>query len=125
MKLEQLTLRQRVGLLILVVIIVLLAMMFLVPSEQAPGQAITESSQLYQGIPLDAHLLRLDRRALEEAYHQQVIFLFTVCLKDGCENTTYFANGMANARRFYSEAAKQIAVREKELIEKGITEDTR
>ena len=91
---------------------------------EAPAQATTEPL-LYSGVPLDAHLLRLDRRALEEAYHQQLIFLFTVCLKDGCKDTTYFQNGLRNARRFYNEAARQIASREKELIEKGLITDDR
>jgi len=91
--------------------------------DQAEGQAITDPPQLYRGIPLDAHLLHQDKLALEEAYHQQVINLFLVCLKDGCKDPTYFANGMRNARRFYGQAASQIAVREKELIQKGLIED--
>ena len=124
--LEQLTWWQRVLLLVFIVAIILLAMMFLLsPIQEGQGQAITEPPQLYQGIPLDSHLLRLDRRGLEEAYHQQVINLFLVCLKDGCKNPEYFANGMRNARRFYGQAAAQIAEREKQLIDKGIAENSK
>ena len=93
--------------------------------DEAEGQAITDPPQMYQGVPLDAHLLRLDKQALETAYQQQLIFLFTTCLKDGCKNWTYFHNGVLNARRFHNEAAKGIAAREKELTEKGLMEDSR
>jgi len=111
---------------IFIVIIFLLifsAFRYFTGTREAVGQAITSPPQVYQGIPFDSHLLRLDRRALEEAYHQQLIFLFTVCLKDGCKDVTFFQNGLRNARRFYGEAAKQIAAREKELIDKGIIGD--
>ena len=127
--LEDLGLVYRIVLMAVIVAIILFVLAFCGwisgSWDEAPAQAIISPPQLYQGVPLDAHLLRLDRRGLEEAYHQQVIFLFTVCLKDGCKDATYFQNGLRNARRFYGEAAKQIAQREKELIEKGIIGDDR
>ena len=123
--LSELNVGQRIVVTIAIVLVILFAMAFIgwVSGrwDEAEGQAIT-SPQMYQGVPYDAHLLLLDRRSLEEAYHQQLIFLFTVCLKDGCKDATYFQNGLKNARRFYGEAARQIATREKELIEKGMFE---
>ena len=124
--LEDMSIGHRITLTVVIVLIILFAMAFAGwisgRWDEAPAQAITQTKppQMYQGIPFDAHLLLLDRRSLEEAYHQQLIFLFTVCLKDGCKDPTYFQNGLRNARRFYGEAARQIATREKELMEKGI-----
>ena len=126
MRLNDVTFVKNTLLTIFIVIVILLmfsAFRYFAGTRDAEGQAITDPPQVYQGIPFDSHLLRLDRRALEEAYHQQLIFLFTVCLKDGCKDATYFQNGLRNARRFYGVAAKQIAAREKELIDKGIIGD--
>ena len=126
MRLNDVTFVKNTLLTIFIVIVLLLmfsAFRYFTGTREAEGQAITDPPQVYQGIPFDSHLLRLDRRALEEAYHQQLIFLFTVCLKDGCKDATYFQNGLRNARRFYGVAAKQIAAREKELIDKGIIGD--
>ena len=124
------SLRHYLCALIVFAVACLLAYILLSLARDEPGPIVYGAEplpvpQLYQGIPLDAHLLRLDRRALDEAYHTQVIFLFTVCLKDGCKDSQYFSNGMRNARRFYAQAASQIAEREKELIEKGFMEEAR
>jgi len=89
----------------------------LLPSEQASGEALRQQQsepQLYQGIPLDAHLLELDKRALSEAYHAQVLKLWSVLLADGARDTAPFSRGMANLRRAYGLASKQIDQREQE-----------
>ena len=80
------------------------------PSEAEPN--------LYAGIPLDRHLLELDKRALNEAYHAQIIKLFQVWLTDGAHHPGPITKGLQNARRAYNLATQQIAVREKELEQK-------
>jgi len=72
--------------------------------------------QLYEGIALDAGLLHLDKRALDEAYHAQMVKLFGVWLASGAPaDATNFRRGMGIARRAYGAAAGQIAEREKQL----------
>jgi hypothetical protein len=62
--------------------------------------------------------LRLDRRALEEAYHAQMLKLFGVWVSSGAPaEAQNFRNGLAIARRAYSLAAQSIAKREQELLE--------
>ena len=69
------------------------------------------------GIPLDATLLRLDRQALDEAYHQQIIKLFSVWLSQGAADPAPITTGLRNARRAYNTALTQIAQRERQLLE--------
>jgi len=74
------------------------------------------SMQLYEGIALDAGLLHLDKRALDEAYHAQMVKLFGVWLASGAPaDATNFRRGIGIARRAYGAAAGQIAEREKAL----------
>jgi hypothetical protein len=98
-------------------IIVLLILTWAFDGNEASGQAV-EEPRLYQGIPLDAALLHLDKRALEEAYHAQLLKLFGVWLTQGApEDAKNIQNGLKIARRAYSQAAHQIAVREQQLLE--------
>jgi hypothetical protein len=73
-------------------------------------------TDLYAGIPLDAHLLELDKHALAEAYHAQLLNLWAVWLKGQAGDPQYFANGLKIARRAYGQAATQITKREQELL---------
>jgi len=68
---------------------------------------------IYEGVALDAALLELDKRALEEAYHESVKKLWTVWLSTG--EPRYFMTGIRRAREAYHQAAEQIARREDEL----------
>jgi hypothetical protein len=74
--------------------------------------------QLYEGIPLDATLLSADKRALEEAYHQQLLLLFSVWLKGDISEDARIRNGLKKARAAYTSVAQQIAKREQELLER-------
>jgi hypothetical protein len=92
--------------------------------QSAPaGPASSVSTVLmYRGVPLDASLLRLDKRALDEAYHAQMLKLFGVWLASGApDEATNFINGLRIARRAYTQAAVQIARRETELLEQERT----
>jgi hypothetical protein len=97
-------------------IAVVLAYVLIVATHEAQGQR--GEPQLYQGIPVDAHLLELDKRALSEAYHAQVLKLWAVLLADGARDTAPFTRGMANLRRAYGLATAQIEQREQQLERK-------
>ena len=71
--------------------------------------------QLYEGVPFDGHLLALDRRALDEAYHNQLLLLFSIWLKQQAVDARQITNGLQLARRAYNQAAGQIARREQAL----------
>jgi len=93
------------------VALLLIAWAFHVDAEQVPP-----APPLYQGIPYDPSLLALDRRALEEAYHQQMIKLFLVWLQAGApDDATQFKNGLRIARKAYGAAREQIRKREEQL----------
>jgi hypothetical protein len=70
---------------------------------------------LYGDTPLDAVLLPIDRKALDEAYHGHLIKLWNVWLTDGAKDATRFRNGLHISRNAYDIAAKAIAVREQVL----------
>ena len=94
---------------IALLIMLLIAMMTHGEAEQAP-------TQLYDGIPLDAGLLHLDKRALDESYHDQIKKLFGVWLSQGApQDAANMRRGLVIARRAYGQARAQIEQREKEL----------
>jgi hypothetical protein len=77
-----------------------------------------ESSQLYANIPFDPALLSLDRRALDEAYHEHLLRLWAVWLSSGApQDAVNFKNGLNIARRAYGQAREQIRKREEQLNE--------
>jgi hypothetical protein len=78
------------------------------PTTPAPGS-------IYAGIPPDLHLLALDKKALDEAYHAQLLVLFNVWMKGQASDSKYFQNGLQNARRAYMQASAAIEAREKLL----------
>jgi hypothetical protein len=70
---------------------------------------------IYSDVPLDASLLRLDRRALDEAYHDQLLKLFGVWMAEGAKDAQRIKNGLRAARKAYGQAASQIAAREQRI----------
>ena len=118
--LERMNLGERIVFSIVVVILLLLLLALFGWAEGKWGDdARAEEVQLYRGIPTDAHLLELDKSALNEAYHNQAVRLFGVWLSGGVKEATYFTNGLHNARRGYNLAAQQIEKRERELEQTG------
>src|SRR5262245_24739989 len=84
--------------------------------DQAEGQ--TDPPPIYQGLPFDPSLLALDRKALDEAYHQQIVKLFTVWLSQGApEDATNLKTGLRIARRAYSQTTEQLRRLEQQLNE--------
>jgi len=115
--LEDLTLGKRVVVAMAIIVCVLLALFIFTRLLDGAGAEGQGDPQLYEGVPLDAMLLRLDKRALDEAYHSHLIKLFSVWLAEGARDATHFTNGLRIARKSYYVAAGQIAKRDAELIE--------
>jgi hypothetical protein len=105
-------------LVVLAVLLILAAVGFLSgrwyiePSAAAPQAQV----DLYGDVPLDAILLPIDRRALDEAYHGHLVKLWNVWLADGAKEATRFRNGLRIARGAYHQATEAIAKREQELL---------
>jgi hypothetical protein len=111
-QLEDLSIAQRIILTILIVLIVLFcvaAVGFFSGQWEAEGQDIATTKY-------DAHLIALDKQALEVAYHDQMKLLFNVWLRDSAgTEATRISNGTKIARRAYTQAATQIEQRERAL----------
>jgi exopolysaccharide biosynthesis protein len=118
--LNRMTLGQRIALTFVIVLIILFAIAVAGwisgGWDETPAQAITDVD-IYGDVPLDATLLRLDRRALDEAYHAQLLKLWGVWLVDGAKDPSRFKAGMANARRAYGLALHEIAKREQAVLQ--------
>jgi hypothetical protein len=91
---------------------IFLAAFLISARSQAPTQ---NQSDVYAGVTPDYHLLELDKQALDEAYHQQLLILFNVYLKGGTSDSQYFQKGLQNARKAYYQASSAIIEREKLL----------
>jgi len=61
----------------------------------------------------DAHILQLDREAIEAAYREQVVHLFAVWMKDGAGQPGRAATGTRQARAAYIAAMTEIEKRER------------
>ena len=135
--LEQLSIGERIALTVIVVLVILFAMalmgwltggwdqvssedgpLFEVQSDTSRKYVLTQEPLYPDDIPLDARLLALDKRALDEAYHQQLLLLWSVFLKDGGRDTTRINNGLRIARSAYGIAQERIDAREKEILSK-------
>jgi 5-bromo-4-chloroindolyl phosphate hydrolysis protein len=76
---------------------------------------VESEEQLYQGIQLDEHFLRLDKDALEQAYKDHVRLLFSVWLKDDISVVHRINEGLRRGRRAYTDAATKLIEREKAI----------
>ena len=121
MKLEDLTLWQRILVATIIVVatfFILLALTRLFGTADAQQRNPGEPPLLYESLQLDPILLALDKRALDEAYHDQLKKLFGVWLSSGGpEDARNFRTGLRIARRSYDLARDAIQAREKQIIE--------
>jgi len=120
-RLEDISLSRRFGLAIAVVLG--LALGVAAPDYFVEAQIL--EPQLYEGIPLDSTLLHLDKQALEDAYHQYLLLLFSVWLKGDVGEDQRIKAGLKKARAAYNSAARQIAEREQELLKHDRTQQNR
>lgn len=100
-----------IGTFISVVVIMIIMAIYGCATDDEQAQSATAET-LYQGVPLDTHLLALDKEALEEAYKQHVMLLFSVWLKDDVNVVHRINKGLENGRRAYRAAAQKIEERE-------------
>ena len=120
--LKDLNIWQRILLAVIIVVavfIVLLGISKLIGDDAAAQQRNPgDPPLLYEGLQLDPILLALDKRALDEAYHDQLLKLFGVWLSSGSiDEARNFRNGLRNARRGYALAREAISAREKQIID--------
>lgn len=108
--LETLPLRKRV---VLAAAIVFGVLLWLALVSRSPSAA--RDIPLYDGVPLDAALLQMDKQALNDAYRQQLVHLFNIWLKGQATSTKEISNGLRIARESYYKAVQQIAEREQQL----------
>lgn len=93
-----------VAILVGVTLFLFVVMMFV--REEAEGQEVAASQY-------DAKLIALDKQALDQAYQQQMVFVFSVWMKDPSVGQPGRATvGFNNARRAYILAMKEIEKRE-------------
>ena len=120
-RLEDLSIGQRIILAIVVVaatFFVLLALTRLFGAADAQQRNPTDPPLLYEGLQLDPILLALDKKALDEAYHEQLLKLISVWLSTGnVDDARNFRNGLRNARRAYGILRDAILAREKQIID--------
>jgi hypothetical protein len=115
--LEDMTVGHRIVLTFIVVLVILfvLAIVGFMSGRWDEAPAAPQGTDLYGDTPIDATLLKLDRRALDEAYHAQLLKLWGVWLADGARDPKHFKNGLGNARRAYGLALEAITKREQDL----------
>ena len=114
--LHDMTIGERIALTVVIVLVIIFALAFIGWVSGGWDQpAAAEHVPLYQGIPLDAKLLPLDKRAFDEAYHNHLVLLFSVWVKDQAGDSSRINTGLRIARRAYHEALQQIEKRERQL----------
>jgi hypothetical protein len=114
--LDEMTLGHRIALTFVIVLIILFALAlagWITDGwDESPAATATD---LYEGIPLDADLIRIDHQALDQAYHNHLIKLWSVWLTDGAKDATHFRRGLMIARGAYKQAKVAILEREQQL----------
>jgi len=94
----------------------LIALLLIAFAFKVYGQTQQQPTQLYEGVTFDASLLALDKRALDEAYHERMLRLFEVWLSSGAPpDAQNFKTGLRITRRAYAQARTQIETREHQL----------
>ena len=102
-------------LIVLIILFALAAFGYFTGGWEAEGQE--RQQPFYGDMPLDATLIKLDKRALDTAYEQRVVKLWEIWISPTTRDAINFTNGLKTARQRYSEAAIAIARRERQLLE--------
>jgi hypothetical protein len=110
--LQELSLWQRIALAVACVVIALLALLLI--SWLANAQPMPRDEPLYKDIAPNPSLLLLDKRALSEAYEEQIRHLFAIWVKGQARSTKEITSGIRIARDAYNTANAQIVKREQE-----------
>jgi hypothetical protein len=110
--LHELSLWQRIVLALGIVLFAVLLLLLI--SWFANAQPMARDEPLYKDISPDSTLLLLDKRALSEAYEEQIRHLFAIWVKGQAKSTKEISSGIRIAREAYNSANAQIAKREQE-----------
>jgi len=107
---------QRMGYVMFAALIVVLAFSFLIGFMlSVPGQ-----EHLPPRVPTkwDKHILELDAEALDRAYVENSIRLFSVWMKDEHDQPHRMSVGLARSRRAYADARDRLELRKRD-VEQG------
>lgn len=124
-RLEDLSLIKRIALAVVIVVCVLLLLMFAswLVNEPADAQGLSIAPLPPKGAfvgkpsPWDQHLIELDRVALDDAYHDRIVILFSSWMRDDTDQPERISNGVRQARRAYILVRTAIEQRQKELAD--------
>jgi uncharacterized caspase-like protein len=95
---------------LLVLLLGVVALLTAAPTAQAPS-----ALPMYEGVEPDAMLLAIDKQALKDAYHDQLVHLFSIWIKGQAKSSTEIKAGIKLARSAYETAAREVAKREQEI----------
>jgi len=109
--LEELTWWQRGLLLIVIIAIITLAILIL--------QAESEPALPPRVPPWDTRILELDLEALDRAYIENSVRLFSVWMKDEHDQPRRMLTGLTRARKAYSEARDGIEAHKRDIDGSG------
>jgi hypothetical protein len=118
--LHELSLWQRIAIAIAAVLFAVLMLVLVSWLEAKPADAqAKQDDDLYGDLPIFPSLLNFDKRALDDAYEDQIKHLFSVWVKGQATSNKEITNGLTVARRAYTVAAEQIAKRQARIMEAG------
>ena len=122
-RLEDLTLNQRAVLTIAIVVIVIILLGvvgFLTSRWEAQSQSL---AMTLPPSKWDAHLIELDKQALDDAYKEKIKLLFSVWVREyDTSMPERPMKGATQTKRAYQDAMKAIEFREQRLREQPINE---
>jgi hypothetical protein len=107
--LHELSIGQRVVLTFVIVIVILL---LLAAFGYLTGRWDEADAQVLAPSKFDSDLIAIDKEAVKQAYHDQVVHLFAVWMKDEKGQPDRALVGVRQARRAYIEAMTAIEKRE-------------
>jgi hypothetical protein len=113
--LEDMSLGHRIALSVIIVLAILFALALVGYLSGRWEAEAAPQVDLYGGVPPDAKLLPVDRKALDDAYHAHLIRLWNVWLSDGAKDATNFRRGLVIARGAYQQATQSMDKREQDL----------
>jgi hypothetical protein len=109
--LNEFTIGQRIILTMVIVLVILFALAafgyFIGGWDEAQGEPLLPSK-------FDKELIALDKEAIKQAYHDQVVRLFAVWMKDEHDQPRRALVGINQARRAYIESMTALEKREQQ-----------
>jgi hypothetical protein len=97
----------RATIVIIIAVLLALALLFFLPDASSE---ITLPPSRYE-----AELIALERAAVDQAYHDQIVHLFQIWMKDAAGQPQRAITGARTARKAYEDVRENLARREQAL----------